>query len=123
MKIPAGIFLPTMAIGGCFGRAVGIAMASWQRSSPTFWLFSGCPPDESCIAPALYAVIGAASALGGVTRMTLSLVVVVFELTGAVSLVVQIMLAVLVSKFTADYLSREGIYEVRGVIICDDRLL
>jgi chloride channel 3/4/5 len=90
-------------------------MSSWQRAFPAFRLFSSCPPDTPCIAPALYAVVGAASALGGTTRMTLSLVVIVFELTGAVSLVVQVMLAVLTSKFVGDYLSRDGIYEVRCV--------
>jgi chloride channel 3/4/5 len=63
------------------------------------------------LAPQVYAVIGAASAVGGLTRMTVSLVVIIFELTGAVELVLQIMMAVMISKFTADYFSTDGIYE------------
>lgn len=43
--------------------------------------------------------------------MTVSLVVIIFELTGAVELVLQIMMAVMISKFTADYFSTDGIYE------------
>jgi chloride channel 3/4/5 len=69
------------------------------------------PPFPWPLAPQVYAVIGAASAVGGLTRMTVSLVVIIFELTGAVELVLQIMMAVMISKFTADYFSTDGIYE------------
>ncbi|KAK4047397.1 chloride channel [Microbotryomycetes sp. JL201] len=127
--VPAGIFLPSLTIGACAGRAVGIVMDGLQKAHPTAWLFVNCPADGSCISPPMYAVIGAASALAGVTRMTVSLVVIMFELTGAIDLVLQIMLAgasrieigressspggntVMVSKFTADFSSKDGIYE------------
>ncbi|EGG12071.1 uncharacterized protein MELLADRAFT_22927, partial [Melampsora larici-populina 98AG31] len=111
IQVPSGIFLPAIGIGACFGRAVGIFMNAWQQSYPSFWLFGACPPEGACISPQVYAVIGAASAVGGLTRMTISLVVIIFELTGAVELVLQIMMAVMISKFTADYFSVDGIYE------------
>ena len=38
------------------------------RDSEFFLLF--CSPNESCVTPGLYAMIGAAASLGGVTRMT-----------------------------------------------------
>lgn len=41
-----------------------------------------CKSAHPCINPGLYALVGAASTLGGVTRMTISLVVVMLELTG-----------------------------------------
>ncbi|KAG0142283.1 hypothetical protein CROQUDRAFT_50533 [Cronartium quercuum f. sp. fusiforme G11] len=111
IHVPSGIFLPAIGIGASFGRAVGIVMNAWQQAYPRFWLFGACPPEGSCISPQVYAVIGAASAVGGLTRMTISLVVIVFELTGAVELVLQIMMAVMISKFTADHFSVDGIYE------------
>ncbi|KDE05331.1 hypothetical protein MVLG_04247 [Microbotryum lychnidis-dioicae p1A1 Lamole] len=110
-SLPAGIFMPSLTIGACVGRAVGLIMASIQRANAGTWLFSSCPPDGPCISPPVYAVIGAASALGGVTRMTISLVVILFELTGAIELVLQVMLAVMVAKFTGDFFSKDGIYE------------
>jgi len=45
----------------------------------------------SCVTPGLYAMVGAAAMLGGVTRMTVSLVVIMFELTGGVRYIVPLM--------------------------------
>ncbi|KAH9893401.1 chloride channel [Cubamyces lactineus] len=112
MMIPAGIFLPTIAIGACLGRAVGLITQGWHRAYPTAWIFSSCPPDPTvrCISPGFYAVIGASAMLGGVTRMTISLVVILFELTGALSHVLPIMISVMVSKWVADAFGKDGIY-------------
>ncbi|GAA5822428.1 hypothetical protein JCM3770_000267 [Rhodotorula araucariae] len=110
-SIPAGIFLPSLTIGACAGRAVGLVMDSLHKAHPASWVFADCPADGGCINPSVYAVIGAASALGGVTRMTISLVVILFELTGAIDIVIQLMMAVMVAKFTGDYFSKSGIYE------------
>ncbi|KAI8996437.1 chloride channel [Trametes punicea] len=112
MMIPAGIFLPTIAIGACLGRAVGLIMQGWHRAYPHAWIFSSCPPDPTvrCISPGFYAVIGASAMLGGVTRMTISLVVILFELTGALSHVLPIMISVMVSKWVADAFGMDGIY-------------
>ncbi|XP_047618501.1 H(+)/Cl(-) exchange transporter 3 isoform X5 [Phacochoerus africanus] len=49
--------------------------------------------------------------LGGVTRMTVSLVVIVFELTGGLEYIVPLMAAVMTSKWVGDAFGREGIYE------------
>ncbi|CAE6429043.1 unnamed protein product [Rhizoctonia solani] len=111
MKVPAGIFLPTIAIGATMGRAVGIIMQAWHRAHPTAWIFSSCAPEGQCIFPGFYSVIGAAAMLGGVTRMTISLVVIMFELTGALSHVLPIMIAVMVSKWVGDAFGKEGIYD------------
>ncbi|KAJ3721010.1 Cl-channel protein [Lentinula raphanica] len=114
MMVPAGIFLPTIAIGACIGRAVGILTQSIQTAYPKAWLFLSCPPDPTvrCVSPGFYSVIGASAMLGGVTRMTVSLVVILFELTGALSHVLPIMVGVMTAKWVGDALGRDGIYNV-----------
>ncbi|KAI0339618.1 Cl-channel protein [Trametopsis cervina] len=114
MMIPAGIFLPTIAIGACLGRAMGLLTQGLHRAYPDARIFASCPPDPTipCIFPGFYAVVGASAMLGGVTRMTVSLVVIVFELTGALSHVLPIMISVVGSKWVGDALGKEGIYAV-----------
>ncbi|CAG8506984.1 4797_t:CDS:10 [Paraglomus occultum] len=111
MRVPAGVWLPSMAIGACFGRAVGLTVQAWQRAYPAFWLFSSCQPDVPCVTPGVYALVGAAAAFGGVTRMTVSLVVIMFELTGALTYVLPIMIAVMISKWVGDAFDKEGVYD------------
>jgi chloride channel 3/4/5 len=111
LQVPAGILLPSMAIGALVGRAVGIIMEIWVDNHPSFFVFQACDPDLRCITPATYAIIGAAAALAGVTRMTVSIVVIMFELTGALTYVLPIMVAVMISKWVGDAFSRRGIYE------------
>lgn len=111
LQIPAGIILPSMAIGALYGRALGIVVEIWQGRHPNALIFANCEPDIPCITPGTYAIIGAASALGGVTRMTVSIVVIMFELTGALEYVLPIMIAVMISKWVGDAFGKRGIYE------------
>ncbi|KAJ5907727.1 hypothetical protein N7495_000409 [Penicillium taxi] len=111
LEIPAGIILPSVAIGALYGRALGMLMRMWQETYPNAFLFSKCSPDIPCVTPGLYAIIGAASALGGATRMTVSIVVIMFELTGALTYVIPIMIAVMLSKWCGDIFGKRGIYE------------
>ena len=111
LQIPAGIILPSMAIGALYGRALGIVMEILQGKYPNALMFATCEQDIACITPGTYAIIGAASALGGVTRMTVSIVVIMFELTGALTYVLPIMIAVMISKWVGDAFGKRGIYE------------
>jgi chloride channel 3/4/5 len=111
LQIPAGIILPSIAVGALYGRAVGLIAKVWQEAHPTFFIFNSCEPDIPCITPGTYAIVGAASALAGATRMTVSIVVIMFELTGALTYVLPIMIAVMISKWVGDAISPQGIYE------------
>lgn len=82
-KVPAGIFVPSMAAGASFGRMVGILVQALHESFPDSSFFAACEPDVPCITPGTYAFLGAAAALSGIMHLTVSIVVIMFELTGA----------------------------------------
>ena len=42
LQIPAGIILPSMAIGGLFGRAVGLSVEVVQAAWPALFVFKSC---------------------------------------------------------------------------------
>jgi chloride channel 3/4/5 len=68
IKVPAGIFIPTLGVGACAGRIVGI-LAQWVQanSTPGSGFFTFCHGDLNCVVPGLYAMVGAAATLSGVT--------------------------------------------------------
>ena len=82
-KVPAGIFVPSMAVGASFGRFIGELVKILQITHSDWSFFSGCKADEVCITPGAYAFLGAAAALSGIMHITLSVVVIMFEITGA----------------------------------------
>uniref|UniRef100_A0A673H8T9 Chloride channel protein n=1 Tax=Sinocyclocheilus rhinocerous TaxID=307959 RepID=A0A673H8T9_9TELE len=112
MKIPSGLFIPSMAVGAIAGRIVGIAVEQMAFHHHDWIIFKNwCRPGADCVTPGLYAMVGAAACLGGVTRMTVSLVVIMFELTGGLEYIVPLMAAAVTSKWVADAFGKEGIYE------------
>lgn len=112
MKVPCGLFIPSLALGAIMGRIVGVGVEQLAYNYPHIWLFSGeCSTGDNCITPGLYAMVGAAAVLGGVTRMTVSLVVIMFELTGGVRYIVPLMAAAMASKWVGDALGKEGVYD------------
>ncbi|MEE6518364.1 hypothetical protein FKM82_029340 [Ascaphus truei] len=112
MKVPSGLFIPSMAVGAIVGRLLGVGMEQLAYYHHDWVIFKGwCSPGADCITPGLYAMVGAAACLGGVTRMTVSLVVIMFELTGGLEYIVPLMAAAMTSKWVADALGRESIYD------------
>jgi chloride channel 3/4/5 len=108
-KVPAGIFVPSMAIGASFGRTVGIIVQAIHEASPQSAFFAACKPDEPCITPGTYAFLGAAAALSGIMHITVSVVVIMFELTGALTYILPTMIVVGVTKAVSELFGRGGI--------------
>lgn len=94
-KVPSGIIIPALDAGALFGRMVG---------QTPFLLAS--------VSPGIFAMVGAAAFLAGVSRMTVSLAVIMFELTGEVNFIPPFMIAILTSKWVADAISEEGVYDL-----------
>ncbi|KAF2672244.1 hypothetical protein BT63DRAFT_422740 [Microthyrium microscopicum] len=108
-KVPAGIFVPSMAIGATFGRMVGIFVQAIHESFPNSQFFAACAPDVPCITPGTYAFLGAGAALSGIMHITVSVVVIMFELTGALTYILPTMIVVGVTKAISDRMSKGGI--------------
>ncbi|KAG2194553.1 chloride channel [Mucor mucedo] len=110
-RVPCGIFVPSMAIGATFGRMIGLLVKSWQESDPEFFLFASCRPDMPCITPGTYAFLGAAAALCGVMRITVSVVVIMFELTGQITYILPTMISLMITRAVGDWFGSGGIAE------------
>lgn len=96
-KVPSGIIIPSLDAGAFFGRLIGQAVTS--------------------ISPGIFAMVGAAAFLAGVSRMTVSLTVIMFELTGEVDYIPPFMIAILTAKWVADALSSEGVYDLAQTVL------
>ncbi|XP_048133186.1 putative chloride channel-like protein CLC-g [Rhodamnia argentea] len=82
---PAGLFVPVIVTGASYGRFVGMLVGA-----------------HSNLNHGLFAVLGAASFLGGSMRMTVSLCVILLELTNNLLLLPLMMVVLLISKTVAD---------------------
>uniref|UniRef100_A0A8C6NZL6 Chloride channel, voltage-sensitive 1a n=1 Tax=Nothobranchius furzeri TaxID=105023 RepID=A0A8C6NZL6_NOTFU len=94
MPIPSGAFMPVFILGAAFGRMVGEIMATLF---PHGIVFDGILYR---IIPGGYAVIGAAALTGAVTH-TVSTAVICFELTGQISHILPMMVAVILANIVA----------------------
>jgi len=110
LPIPAGVFMPTFALGAGVGRFMGEVMALWFPHGVSI-------DGTNVIIPGGYSVVGAAAMAGGVTG-TISSAVIVFELTGELDFIVPVLVAVLMSIVTRDLLSPtvfDSIAELKGL--------
>ncbi|XP_075516250.1 chloride channel protein CLC-d-like isoform X2 [Primulina tabacum] len=94
--VAAGQFVPGIMIGSTNGRLVGMFVVSFYR--------------RLNIEEGTYALSGAASFLWGSMRMTVSLCVIMVEITNNLKLLPLIMLVLLISKAVGDAFY-EGLYE------------
>ncbi|KAJ0934802.1 putative CBS domain, chloride channel, voltage gated, chloride channel, core [Helianthus annuus] len=108
--VPAGQFVPGIMIGSTYGRLVGMFVVKLSQ--------------KTNIEEGTYALLGAASFLGGSMRMTVSLCVIMVEITNNLKLLPLIMLVLLISKAVGDAFN-EGLYEeqarLRGIPLLESR--
>ncbi|KAK3504921.1 chloride channel [Neurospora crassa] len=114
IKVPAGIYVPSMVVGGLMGRLIGHMVQWLVLAFPDTAMFSSCNKvsSVSCIQPGVYGLIAAGSTMCGVTRLSVTLAVILFELTGSLDYVLPFSLAILVAKWTADAIEPLSIYDL-----------
>uniref|UniRef100_A0A803NVQ6 Chloride channel protein n=1 Tax=Cannabis sativa TaxID=3483 RepID=A0A803NVQ6_CANSA len=93
IAIPSGLFIPVILAGACYGRLVGRLFET-----------------ASHLDTGLFALLGAASFLGGTMRMTVSLCIILLELTNDLLLLPLVMLVLLISKTVGDCFNK-GVYD------------
>ncbi|KAM9223217.1 chloride channel protein C-like [Leptosomus discolor] len=92
--VASGLVVPMLYTGALYGRIIGLILVS----------IFGIQTNEygAWIDPGLFAAIGAASFFSGVSRLTISLTVIMVEITNDVQSLLLIMLAVMVAKMVGD---------------------
>ncbi|XP_055299959.1 chloride channel protein 2 isoform X4 [Sitodiplosis mosellana] len=103
IPVPSGMFIPVFKIGASLGRMVG---ESLHLYFPLGIRYGG---HISQIIPGGYAVVGAAAFSGAVTH-TASTGIIAFEMTGQITHLVPVMIAVLIANATAALL-QPSIYD------------
>lgn len=97
IAIPSGLFIPVILAGASYGRVVGRLVE--------FLLGTISNLDVG-----LFGLLGAASFLGGTMRMTVSLCVILLELTNNLLMLPLVMVVLLISKTVADTFNK-GVYD------------
>lgn len=96
---PAGSFVPSLLSGAAFGRLIGHLLHKLDSSRGTF-------ADSGT-----YALMGAAGITAGITRLTISLTVMVLEGTGDMQYVLPLMLVVMAGRLVGNVFT-EGLYDI-----------
>ncbi len=114
IKVPAGIYVPSMVIGGLMGRLIGHLVQWVVLRFPSWGIWGTCPllQATTCVQPGVYGLIAAGSTMCGVTRLSVTLAVILFELTGSLDYVLPFSLAILFAKWTADALEPLSVYDL-----------
>jgi Voltage gated chloride channel len=80
MDISSGLFVPMLLIGAVLGRLLGLAMVDVVPLDPgALWWMPAADAQWKWIDPGVFAVVGAAAFMGGVTRLTIALAAIMME--------------------------------------------
>ncbi|MCB9839167.1 MAG: chloride channel protein [Phycisphaeraceae bacterium] len=95
-----GVFAPSLFLGATAGGALGMALDQL-----------GLLPEGG--SPATYALVGMAAVVAGSTHAPLTAILIVFEITRDVYVLLPIMLAAVISVVVAQLLLRDSIYTLK----------
>jgi chloride channel 3/4/5 len=101
-----------MVVGGLLGRIIGHLMQWLILVTPDWPIWGNCASgaNGTCIQPGVYGLIAAGATMCGVTRLSVTLAVILFEITGSLDYVLPFSLTILVAKWTADAIEHHSIY-------------
>jgi chloride channel 7 len=99
LSVPAGIFVPSMTIGACLGRLLAIFTNMYVK----------LPLGLTPIDPGPWAMIGAAAFLCGSARITVTMAIIILEITGDFRYVPGIAIAVVFAKMTGGFFTKSAL--------------
>ena len=98
-SVPAGMFVPSLLSGAAFGRLIGHLLHKLDNTNGTF-------ADSGT-----YALMGAAAVTSGISRITISLTIMILEATRDMQYVLPIMLTVMSARLVGNIFTH-GLYDV-----------
>ncbi|RHY60150.1 hypothetical protein DYB28_002560 [Aphanomyces astaci] len=101
LKVPSGLFIPALLVGAAYGRL-------WTRLINHVTLHM---PHAKTTDARIYGLIGSAAMLGGITRMTISLTVILLECTGNVEYGLPLIVTLFSARWVGNYFNH-GIYDI-----------
>lgn len=137
-SLSVGLVMPMLTIGALYGRMIGELLVIWfgehfyyGKEHPNLSKLSQFAGDKYSDAsdykawmdPGAIALIGAASFFAGVSRLTISLTVIMIEITNDVTMLLPIMTAIMVAKIVGDQLTHpiyHALLEVKCIPILDE---
>lgn len=94
-QISCGLVVPMLLIGGLYGRILGrITVDIFGVQNGSYW---------DWMDPGAFALLGGVSFFGGVSRLTMSLAVIMVEITNDIQFLLLIIVTILFSKWTGDF--------------------
>jgi H+/Cl- antiporter ClcA/CBS domain-containing protein len=103
MAVAGGLVVPSLVIGAVFGRLYGLLLFHIAAKG-----ISGIPRSyamaDAWMDPGVFALIGAGAFLAGTSRMTMAICVIMVELSAELHYLLPVMVAIVMSKSTADWL-------------------
>ncbi|EPY22927.1 chloride channel protein [Strigomonas culicis] len=100
--VSGGLVVPSLVIGAIFGRFYGLIM--WYTGITNIGVERGYWTTEAWMDPGVFALIGAGAFLAGTSRMTMSICVIMVELSSELHYLLPVMVAIVMSKTVADWL-------------------
>ncbi|GME68763.1 unnamed protein product [[Candida] boidinii] len=114
IKVPLGIYIPSMAIGALFGRifAIFIQISTTYYPFMLSLLINKEISSDTVVDFGIYSIIGAGAFMAGVTRMNVTLATILFELTSSYTYVLPISIAIAFSNWVAYHIEPNSLYEI-----------
>ncbi|KAG8343554.1 Voltage gated chloride channel CBS domain [Trypanosoma vivax] len=110
LAVSGGVVVPSLVIGAAFGRLFGqfVCFLAMHQSV----MERGYSVSHAWMDPGLFALIGAGAFFSGVSRMTISICVIMVELSSETHYLLPIMVSIILSKVVADAVSEPLYHQI-----------